>query len=190
MASNRPVRIARNAGDSPPHATPIRVPVHARAESTAEREPAERRTNVGGSQRAVRVTAAYLIALVALYVGFLVYDRSAPGGNSSPASNGILVLTGIFAAFAVAGAVFTLHPSPRAIEVARDRVTVVGRWGRRRDLPPLEKLTVRVARRYRAGLLSSAPAEQVEVWAPDLPMRTYLVETDLFAGAKVPDAAR
>jgi hypothetical protein len=151
---------------------------------------ADRRQNVGGSQRVVRVTIVYLVALVALYAGFVLYDRSAPGGSAAPESNGVLLFTGIFLAFALAGALLTLHPAPRAVVVAPDRVTVVGRWGSRRVLPPLDSLSSRAVRRYPVGWLSDAPVEQVELWGPDAPLRTYLVEDGLFRGAKVTDRGR
>jgi len=140
------------------------------------------RTNTGGSQRAVRVAALYLVALAAMLIVFVLYDRTAPGGNASPVSNGLWLLGALFAGFAVFGAVFTLHPAPRAIEVTTDHVVVVGRWGRRRVLPPLDSLSTRVARRYSAGWLADTPVEQVELWGKGVALRTYLVDAELFRG--------
>jgi hypothetical protein len=129
------------------------------------------------------VTGLYLLALAALFAGFVLYDRSGPGGGLSPSANGLWLLTVIFTAFAAVGAAFTLHPAPRAVEVAPDRCTVVGRWGRRRTLPPLDALSTRVVRRYPAGALAGTPVEQVELWGSGVPLRTYLAEADLFRGA-------
>jgi hypothetical protein len=151
---------------------------------------AERRQNVGGSQRVVRVTLVYLVALVALYTGFMLYDRTAPGGSSSPVSNGVFLFTGIFLVFALAGSLFTLHPAPRAVVVTSEHVTVVGRFGVRRVLPPLGSLSTRVVRRYPAGWLSDLPVEQVELWGAGAPLRTYLVEEGLFRGANLTDRGR
>jgi hypothetical protein len=148
------------------------------------------RPNSGGSQRAVRVTVLYLVVLAALYVGFVLYDRTAPGGGASPEANGVLLFTAIFAVFGVVGVVVTLTPAPRGIEVAGDRVVVVGRWGGRRTLPALEHLSFRVVRRYPAGALSATAVELIEIWARGVPMRSYLVEADLLAGATASEPGR
>ncbi len=154
----------------------MRPVLRARPRGTGERE------NQAGTQRAVRLTAVYLVALAVLYGGFVLYDRTTPGGSVSPASNGLLTFTLIFVAFAAVGTYFALTPAPRAVEVAPDHVTVVGRWGRRRELPPLEKLSLRVVRKYSAGWLSSSPVELVEVWAENVPVRSYLADARLFEG--------
>ena len=145
--------------------------------------PVEWRANVGGSQRAIRVAGLYLGILVALYLGFLLYDRTAPGGGASPEVNGVLVFTGLFAAFAVVGFFSTLTPAPRGAEVTPDRVTVVGRWGRRRSLPSLDGLYYRVVRRYPEGWLSDTPVELIELWGKGIPVLGYLVDSELFRGA-------
>jgi hypothetical protein len=131
----------------------------------------------------MRLAAVYLGALAALYVGFVLYDRTIPGGTSSGAGSGVFLFTGLFVAFAVVGVVYTLHPAPRAVEVTPDHVTVVGRWGRRRRLPRLELLTVNVTRRYPPGWLADTPVELIELWGEDTPSRSYLVDPELFAGA-------
>ena len=107
-----------------------------------------RRPNVGGSQRATRLAALFVAVLAVLFVGFLLYARTVPGGTAPAASNGLLLFSGMFVGFAVVGVVYTLHPAPRAVEVEADHVTVVGRWGRRLRLPSLERLSVSVVRRY------------------------------------------
>jgi hypothetical protein len=188
MATSRPVRIARTASPEAHGVAPTTGPEPSRPDRPAA--TTERRTNVAGSQRVVRVTLVYLVVLVALFAAFILYDRSVPGGTSSPAGNGVFVFTGIFVAFALGGVILTLHPAPRAVEVAPDHVTVVGRWGGRRVLPPLESLSTRVVRRYPSGFLSDAPVEQLELWGRDAPLRTYLVEDQLFRGARVTEAPR
>jgi hypothetical protein len=144
----------------------------------------ERRVNVGGSQRAARLTALFVGILTALYVGFLLYDRSAPGGTASPEGNGVLLFTGLFLAFAVGGALYSLTPAPRAVEVDADGVTVIGRWGRRRRLPRLDRLTVAVSRRYPGGILSDRTVELIELTGEDVRRRSYLVDPEVFAGAR------
>ena len=191
MATSRPVRIARTSRRA--EAAPSGPEPSGGARSTVvadEGSAVDRRKNVGGSQRVLRVMVFYLVVLVALYVGFLLYDRTAPGGGASPESNGVLLFTGLFVAFAAGGAIFTVHPAPRAVEVAADRVTVVGRWGVRRVLPPLDSLSTRVVRRYPSGWLSDTPVEQVELWGSDVPLRTYLVEDGLFREATRTDRGR
>jgi len=183
LATPRPVRIPRTV--SVPAQTPLA------AEPTAPAVPAdllaaiprERRVNEYGSQRAVRITLVYVVALAALYAGFVLYDRTAPGGMASPTENGILLLTALFATFAAVGVFYTLTPAPRGVEVMDSGVVVVGRWGRRRSLPPIGQLSVRVVRRYPIGWLNNEAVELVEVWAPDLPVRSYLADAGLFAGA-------
>ncbi len=138
---------------------------------------------MGGFQRAFRLTVIFVVALAGLYAGFVLYDRTVPGGTSSATENGILVLTGLFVVFLVGGAFYTLTPAPRSIEVRTDGVTVVGRWGRRRVLPPLERLNVVVVRRYRAGWLSQREVELIELSGPGIARRSYVVEANLFAGA-------
>jgi len=174
MATSRPVRIAR-----PPL-----------AEDGAARSTTDLRVNVAGSQRVVRVTLVYLIVLVALFAAFILYDRSVPGGTASPTANGISLFAGIFVLFAIVGSVLTLHPAPRAVEVTVDHVTVFGRWGGRRILPPLGSLSTRVVRRYPSGFLADTAVEQVELWGREAPLRTYLVEDGLFRGATTSEAPR
>lgn len=152
--------------------------------------PVERRPNVGGSTRAVRLTTLYVVVLTIFYAGFVLADRAAPGGTSSTTTNGLLMFTGVYLLLAAIGAVYALQPSPRAVEVAPDHVTVVGRWGRRRRFPPLSQLSVSVVRRYPAGWLAPTPVELVELWGEGVPRRSYVVDPGLFEGAKRSDRDR
>lgn len=144
---------------------------------------AELRRNGAGSQRAVRLTALYLVVLAIIYVAFVLYGRTVPNLSSSAIANGLFYLSLVFALFAVAGVMLTLSPAPRWVEVTPDHVIVEGRWGRRRELPPLSQLTIRVARKYSPGWLASEAVALVEVWGEGTPVRSYLVTEDLFAGA-------
>jgi hypothetical protein len=102
----------------------------------------------------------------------------------------VLVLTGLFAAFALVGSLYTLTPAPRGIEVAADRVTVVGRWGRRRVFPSLEQLSFRVVRHYPPSLLAETTVELIELWGRGVPVRGYLVGEELFTGATPSERGR
>ena len=180
MATSRPVRIVR------PRATPS-APLPAgpsvASEPSAPRTAPTHRPNRAGSQRVIRLSTFYVVVLAALYLGLVLYGRTAPGGSSSAELAYVLLFTAVFAAFALGGILVTLTPAPRSVEVATDHVTVVGRWGRRHRFPPLDRLHVRVARRYPAGILASEPVESVEVWGDDTPVRSYLVGAELFEGA-------
>ena len=124
-----------------------------------------------------------MVALTVLYAAFVLYDRTLPGGTSPAVGNGILVLTVLFLVFLVVGTLYTLTPAPRWVELFPDGVTVVGRWGRHRTLPPLERLTVVVVRRYPASWLSDHDVELVELSGGGSARRSYLVEANLFDGA-------
>ena len=180
MAAPRAVRIPR------PRTAPTALSdgTASEAEASAADPKYELRPNVAGSQRALRLTVVFVVALSALYAAFVLYDRTAPGGTSAVTENGVLFFTVLFALFLLVGALYSLTPAPRAIEVSPDRVVVVGRWGRRRVFPPLERLSVVVVRRYPSGWLADGPVELVEVSGDDTPRRSYLVDTAVFAGAR------
>lgn len=181
MATPRAVRIPRSRPSSPA----VRSSTRPKEEAVPAPGKRAHRPNVGGSQRAVRLATLFVVVLGTLYVGFLLYDRTAPGGTAPAASNGLLLFSAMFVVFAVTGALYTLHPAPRAVEVEAEHVTVVGRWGRRRRLPPLELLSVSVVRRYPAGWLASTSVDLIELWGEGVPNRSYLVDSELFAGATV-----
>lgn len=169
----------------------IRVPVERPADRTTRGVTTlERRPNVGGTQRAMRLAIVFVVTLAILYTGFVLYDRSAPGGTAPPQTNGLLEFTGFFLAIAAGGTVLSLTSAPRALEVEPHRVVIVGRWGRRRAFPCLDLLSVHVVHRYPVSWLAGSPVDLVEVWGEDTPRRSYLVETDLFQGANTPSAGR
>lgn len=178
MSTPRPIRIPRRpaSGASEPGPDPSR----SGASSDEGRVPVpERRTNRAGTQRAVRLTVLYLACLALLYTGFVLIDRTVPGGSSSPAGNGLDTFSALAAILAVGGSLLSLHPAPRSVEVSAEATVVVGRWGRRHTYPPLDRIDAREVRRYPAGLLSSAPVVSVELSGGPSPLGTFLVEDGL-----------
>jgi len=183
VADSRAVRIPRSRSasqepersDEPPEPVAPGVP--------GGTSPRELRQNAGGSTRATRLATFYVVVLTVFYVGFVLYDRTAPGGTSSVVENGILLFTGLFILLAAAGALYALNPAPRSVEVTDKHVTVVGRWGRRRELPPLSMLSFSVVQRYPAGWLAPTPVELIELWGENVPNRSYVVDPELFQGA-------
>jgi hypothetical protein len=163
LATPRAVRIPRS---SPPSDTREGPPVGSLpSEPAPGRPPAgtEHLDNRAGRQRASRLSMIYLVALIVMYVGFVVLDRTSAGGSTTAVTTGLLVFTVVAAALAVGGVLVTLSPAPRRIEVSPAAVVVVEWTGRRRTFPPLEDLRVEVIRRHPAGFLSRDPVETVEL---------------------------
>jgi hypothetical protein len=186
MATPRAIRIPRPTSDSsrdspPPSALAPRTPAPERTTG-----PVELRKNVAGFQRAFRLGTIYLIALVVLYVAFLLLDRSSPGGTSPAAEMGALYFTGIATLLAFGGVVLALNSAPRAIEVRPDSVVVIAWWGRRREFPPLSDLRVSVVRRFPSSFLSATPVEVIQLGDRKGHFRTYHVEEGLIP-EHVPD---
>ncbi len=164
MATPRPVRIARTPGP----ARVVRVaatpgPAATPAPPESEAPVAARLDNRPALARARRIAAIYLVALAAMYLGFLALELRAPGLGGSLANEGLLVFSGAALALAVGGLFVTLGPVPRSVVVTPTAVVVVEWTGRRREFPSLADLRVDVVRRYPAGLLSSVPVEAVEL---------------------------
>ena len=176
MGSPRAVRIPRSAS------------VGTLPADDGSRAPARRarRENVAGTQRAVRLTLVYLAFLLVLYVVFLGLERSAPGGSSSAAGNGLLVFTALAGALAVGGALFSLSPAPRWVELDSTGVVVVSRWGRRHRYAPADRLPTRVLRRYPPGPLSHSAVVSVEVSGGPSARRTFLLEEGILTRAPEP----
>ena len=172
MASPRVVRIPRATGARAPSSAGALSPDGADGE-------AERRPNVGGSQRAVRIALLYLLGLTGVYLAFVLYARSAPGGMTPGAGSALLLFSAAAAGFGAAGAILALHPAPRAVEISPSQIVVLGRWGGRRRWPRSRELHVRVVRRFPPWGLSAVAVELVEVSTPGRPARSYLVEEGL-----------
>ena len=177
MSAPRAVRIPRVRAEGPSRSA---------VRTTSPPEPArragavERRTNVAGTQRAVRLALVYLGAIGLLYLVFFVLERAARGGSGTGAELDLLLFGIVALAFALGGALFALHPAPRAIEIAPSAFVVVGRWGRRTEWSPRNEVKFRVVRRFPAGLLSHAPVESVELSVAGRPPRAYFTGEGFF----------
>jgi hypothetical protein len=168
VASPRPVRIVKSPGPARvvrvaanPPTTLAPAPTSAPAEANAV--PVSKRDNSAARARAWRIVAFYLVALAAMYAGFLVLELRGPGAGGSLALDGTLVFSAVAVGLAVGGLVVTLAPVPRSVEVSPNEVVVIEWMGRRRKFPPLHDLRVEVVRRYSASFLSSTPVEAVEL---------------------------
>jgi len=177
MVTPRAIRIPRGPSD---HLRDTRRPVKARPASPPLL-PGLRRPNRAGTQRAVRLMLLYLVVLTLLYLGFVLYDRNAPGGMSPGAQGGLVAFSVVALVVAVVGALLSITPAPRAVEQSSTSLAVVGRWGRRTEWAPLDEVTVRKVRSYPAGLLSGEPVDSVEVSSPGRTTRSYLVEAGLLS---------
>jgi hypothetical protein len=98
---------------------------------------------------------------------------------TSGAGSALLLFSAAAAGFGAVGAVLALHPAPRAVEISRSQIVVLGRWGGRRRWPRSRELHVRVVRRFPPRGLSSGTVELVEVSTPGRAARNYLVEEGL-----------
>jgi hypothetical protein len=182
VTSPRAIRIprAKPAGARTPSdaGTPgVAVPL-AEAAPT-RREKLDRRPNQAATERAHRLAAIYLGALVVLYASFLVLDRSAPGGTSATAQTGLIYFTAFAAVLAVGGLWVALAPAPSAIEVRPDAVLVIEVWGRKRQFPPMGEIRASLVRRYPSGFLSSRAVETLEITDTTGHRRTYQFEEGL-----------
>lgn len=122
----------------------------------------------------------YVAALLAGYAGFAAYDRTTQTGTT-PGATSALLLFGAFAlALALAGALVALVSAPRAIEIAPDRITIVGFLRTRRRFPGLGSTTVRILHRYPEGFLGSVPVVSAEL-SGGAYRRTYLLEEGILA---------
>jgi hypothetical protein len=164
----RAVRIPRSR--SPPTDPGLTSPI----------APTERRWNRSGTQRAVRTTLLYIVAVLLLTGVLTALDLSSAEANRPAVQQGLELFLGIAAALLVGSAVFALSPAPRYIEIAPDRVVVVGRWGGRRVFAPLPTLAPRVVKHFSEGILSSLAVDMVEIVDRKSRRRTYQVESGLF----------
>ena len=142
----------------------------------------ERRRNLAGFQRALRLALIYLVGLALIFVLFVGYAQTASVTRGTGAGTDLMVFGIAARPLAIVGMLIALHPAPRAIEVTGTAFVVVGRWGRRTEWAPRAELRLRVVRRFAAGFLSSEPVESIELAVPGRPARTYLVTQGLFPG--------
>ncbi len=167
MASPRPVRI--------PRGRPTASPAGAGAPAPARPYAVEIRPNTSGTRRARRVATLFLVAMAALYGILVAFDRLAPGGSRPSATAGLELFSAIAVVIAAAGVLLSLANAPRAVELRPEATIVVGRFGNRREFPPVGELETRLLRRYPTGLLSPTPVEVVELSGPR-GTRAYLME--------------
>ena len=186
MASSHPVRIVRSPGP----ARVVRVPTTSTAPPTVaagvtEPPPPSHRDNHPAVARAWRILAVYLVALAAMYAGFLVLSLRASSTSGAFATEGLLVFSGVAAALAIGGLVVALGPVPRSVEVTPTSVVVVEWTGRRRTFPAMDDLRVDVVRRYPANLLSPVEVEAIELTGGRR-RRTYQVTSGLLPAHRPP----
>lgn len=178
MSTPRAIRIPR-AGSSPATGPGPTAEGTERPAAAAPTPKVDRRYNQAALERARRLLVIYLGTLIALYVAFLVLDRSAPGGTSATAGTGLLYFSGIAAVLGVGGIWIALSPAPRAIEVSSTSVVVVSAWARRHKFPPLDEIRAIVVRRFPRSILASRTVEVVEVTDSEGRRRTYQIEEGL-----------
>lgn len=143
----------------------------------------DRRPNLAGFQRALRLALIYLVGLALIFGLFAGFTEAAPTSKGSGATTDLLFFGVAALAFAVVGTLVALHAAPRAIIVKESSIVVIGRWGRRTAWAPRSELRLRVVRRHPAGFLSSEPVESIELAVPGRPAQVYLVTQGLFPGA-------
>ena len=183
MSTTRPVRIPRaKATPSADAGSSASAPVPATSSPPAsgpEPTKAQVRWNQAANERAHRLLILYLGTLAALYFGFLLLDRTSPGGTSSTAETGMLYFTGIAALLVVVGVWVALAPVPRRMELTPDGVVVVEAWGAKRPFPPVDQLQASLVHRYPRSFLSSRAVETVEITDRSGRRRTYQLEEGL-----------
>jgi hypothetical protein len=135
-------------------------------------------TNRAGTQRARRLAITYVVALAVIFAGIDALARSAPSAGSVGVGQDLELFATVALVLAIVGVVVSLSSAPLAVERTGGETIVHGVFGYRRRFPEGPGLTVRVLRRYPAGLLSSAPVESVEIATKGV-RRTYLLEEGL-----------
>ena len=179
MATPRAIRIPRT-GATTASVSEFPGPTVSVPAPAAERPvKPDLRRNQAASERARRLLVIYLGTLAALYVGFVLLDRSSPGGTSAAAETGMLYFSAIAALLAAGGIWVAVVPVPRAIEVYPDSVVIVESWGKRRRFPPVGEIRVTLVRRYPRTFLSSRAVEAVEIVDDDGHRRSYHLEEGL-----------
>jgi hypothetical protein len=140
----------------------------------------DHRPNVAGSQRAFRFAYLYLFVLLVLDVVLVLLDDSSAEAGRPGVQSGLQLFIGIAIVLAIGSVIFALSPAPRYVDIRADGVIVVGRWGQRSWLPAVEALDLKVVRHFRAGFLSAAPVDIVQVTDRTGRRRTFQVEAGLF----------
>jgi hypothetical protein len=167
MSGSRAVRIPRSRAPARPAVSPVGW-------------TGDRRENRAGTQRAVRTTVLYVVAVLALTLMLTALDLSSSEGGRPAVLQGLELFLLIAALLIVGSSVFALSPAPRYLEVGADRIVVVGRWGGRRELGPFDSLAPRVRKHLPAGFLSSDAVDMVEVTDAAGRRHTYQVDVGFF----------
>jgi hypothetical protein len=179
VASPRAIRIPRASGATSRTASEDPHPLSTPTTETAPVGKPDIRYNQAALERARRLLLIYLGTLLVLYVGFVLLDRSSPGGTSSVAETGMIYFSAIAGALAVGGVWVAAGPVPRTVEVRSDSVVIRESWGTRRKFPPVGEIRVSVVHRYPRSFLSSRAVEAVEVLDEAGHRRTYHLEEGL-----------
>jgi hypothetical protein len=177
-ASPRPIRIPRS-GTTLPRAVRISA-----AAPSGERPTGptvrQRKENRSGTQRAVRVSLLFVLAIAVLYGGFALLASTSSDGTGPGVWQQIELFGLIAIAVSVGGTLLTLGSAPRAIETDANGTVVVGRFGGRHRSPAGVPMSVRLVQKYPAGFLSPTAIEVVEVTTG--PHRaTYFLEEGMLA---------
>ncbi|MGP8077910.1 MAG: hypothetical protein ACLQD8_02865 [Thermoplasmata archaeon] len=138
--------------------------------------------NRAATQRARRLTALYVVILAALYAGFALLARGSAGGPPSGTTQDLELFGLVALVFALAGAILTLLSAPAALELSPTATVVVSPLGSRRTFRTGPGHSVRIVRKFPAGILSSEPVESVEI-ASGGGRRTYLVDAGILSPA-------
>jgi len=142
--------------------------------------PGARRVNHAGTQRAVRTTVLYVAVVLVLTAVLTALDLTSAEATRPGVVQGLALFLGVAVLLVVGSAIFALSPAPRYLEVGRDEVVVVGRWGTRRPLRALGALDPRVLKHFPDGFLSTRSVDMVEVSDREGRRRVYQVESGLF----------
>ncbi|HTP55031.1 MAG TPA: hypothetical protein VML94_08775 [Thermoplasmata archaeon] len=135
--------------------------------------------NRAATQRARRLALLYLAVLAALYLGLAVLARSSHGGGTAGTSQDLELFGAVAFAFALVGVFLALLSAPASVEWTPTATVLVSVLGTRRVYPALPGISVRIARRFPPGVLSSEPVESVEIGARGV-RRTYLFDAGVF----------
>jgi hypothetical protein len=171
----RRVRVAR----LPPSASETTPPPPTAEALVREGSSVRRIANRGATRRVRRLALLYTVALAALYLGIALLARSAAGGTSSGTGQD-LELFGLNAlAFALVGVLLTLLSAPASVELTATSTVIVSPFGTRRTYPVISRVTVRIARRHRPGILFPDAVDSVEIGWRGV-RRTFLIDADVF----------
>jgi len=156
----------------------VRLVAHPKAPEEPAPEPVRLLRNRAGTQRARRIAVAYIVAIALVFLALGLLARTAPAAGTSGAGQDLELAGGVALALAVLGALVSLTSAPVAVERTGGETIVHGLFGYRRRFREGPGFSVRVVRRFPAGLLSVEEVESVELASKGV-RRTYLLEVGL-----------